>query len=122
MTYDGIYRLTNEAITSAPSGNNGSVGYGLDPVGNRLTETSSLSGIDSGTFSFNADDELSGESYDQNGNVTAADSKTFTYDSERRVAPIPIMFPNHAEGARGPSHLGTGDGGWPRSLAFGDRG
>jgi len=54
-------------------------------VGNRQTETSSLSGIDSGSFSFNADDEVSGESYDQNGNVTAADSKTFTYDSENHL-------------------------------------
>jgi YD repeat-containing protein len=49
--YDGIYRLTNETISLAPSGHNGSVGYGLDPVGNRLNDTSSLGkpGTD-GTF------------------------------------------------------------------------
>jgi hypothetical protein len=35
-SYDGIYRLTNETISSDPTGKNGSVGYGLDPVGNRL--------------------------------------------------------------------------------------
>ena len=58
-SYDGIYRLTNETITCAPSGKNGSVGYGLDPVGNRLSETSSLPGMASGSFGFNADDEVS---------------------------------------------------------------
>jgi hypothetical protein len=31
--------------------------------------------------------------------------------SYRRVALISVRFPNHAEGAPGPSHLGTGDGG-----------
>ncbi|MGA3034996.1 MAG: hypothetical protein ABSD70_17050, partial [Terracidiphilus sp.] len=33
--YDGIYRLTGETISLAPSHNNGSASYGLDPVGNR---------------------------------------------------------------------------------------
>ena len=84
-SYDGIYRLTNETISLAPSGKNGSVGYGLDPVGNRTSDTSSLSGISSGSFSFNADDELASESYDQNGNVTATGGKSFTYDSENHL-------------------------------------
>src|SRR5579872_42251 len=69
-TYDGIYRLTNETISLDPNNKNGSVSYGLDPVGNRSSETSSLSGINSGSFTFNQDDELAGESYDSNGNVT----------------------------------------------------
>ncbi len=84
-TYDGIYRLTNETISLAPSGHNGSVGYGLDPVGNRLTETSSLNDVPSGTWSFNADDEISSEIYDQNGNVTTTNGKTFGYDSENHL-------------------------------------
>jgi RHS repeat-associated protein len=84
-TYDGIYRLTNEIISLAPSGKNGSVGYGLDPVGNRSSESSTLSGISSGSFSFNQDDELSSETYDQDGNVTAAGGKSFTYDSENHL-------------------------------------
>jgi RHS repeat-associated protein len=84
-TYDGVYRLTNETIALAPSGKNGNVGYGLDPVGNRLSETSSLEGIPSGSWNFNADDELSGETYDQNGNVTASGGKSFTYDSENHL-------------------------------------
>jgi RHS repeat-associated protein len=84
-SYDGIYRLTNETISLAPSGKNGSVGYGLDPVGNRTSDTSSLSGISSGSFSYNPDDELASESYDQNGNILATGGKTFTYDSQNEL-------------------------------------
>jgi RHS repeat-associated protein len=84
-TYDGIYRLTNETISLAPSGHDGSVGYGLDPVGNRLNDASSLEGISSGSFNFNADDELASESYDANGNVTSTGGKSFTYDSENHM-------------------------------------
>ena len=46
-TYDGIYRLTNEAIAADPNNVNGSVGYILDPVGNRKSANSSLSGVNS---------------------------------------------------------------------------
>jgi RHS repeat-associated protein len=77
--------LTNEIISLAPSGKNGSVGYALDPVGNRTSDTSSLSGISSGNFSFNADDELASESYDQNGNVLATGGKTFAYNSQNEL-------------------------------------
>ena len=84
-TYDGIYRLTNESIASAPSGKNGSVAYSLDPVGNRLSDTSTLSGVNSGTETFDADDRLSTETYDGNGNTLSSGGKTFTYDSENRL-------------------------------------
>ena len=84
-SYDGINRLTNEAITDAPGGKNGTVAYGLDPVGNRLSTTSSVSGVSSGTFGYNADDQLATETYDANGNTLTAGGKTFTYDSENRI-------------------------------------
>jgi RHS repeat-associated protein len=83
--YDGIYRLTNETISLAPSGHNGSVGYGLDPVGNRLNDTSSLEGVSPGAWSFNADDELSSETYDADGNVTSTGGKALSYDSENHL-------------------------------------
>jgi len=83
--YDGIYRLTNETISNDPSNNNGSVAYGLDPVGNRLSETTALSGLDPGSFTYNADDELANETYDTNGNTLATGGKTFTYDSQNRM-------------------------------------
>ena len=84
-TYDGIYRLTGETIASAPSGKNGAVTYGLDPVGNRLSEVSGLGGVPSGSFTYNPDDEAASETYDPNGNVTAAGGKTFAYDSQNQM-------------------------------------
>jgi YD repeat-containing protein len=44
-TYDGIYRLTDEAISSDPAGKNGSAGYSPDPVGNRLSVSSTISSL-----------------------------------------------------------------------------
>jgi RHS repeat-associated protein len=84
-SYDGIYRLTNEAVSADPNNVNGSVAYGLDPVGNRLTETSSLNGVNSGSFGYNADDEVSTETYDNNGNTLTTGGKTFTYDAENHL-------------------------------------
>jgi YD repeat-containing protein len=84
-SYDGIYRLTNETISLDPTHNNGSVSYGLDPVGNRQSEVSSLPDISSGNWNFNADDEISSESYDQNGNALTAGGKAFTYNSQNQM-------------------------------------
>ena len=84
-SYDGIYRLTGETISNAPSKVNGSVAYGLDPVGNRLLANSTIAGINSGALSFNPDDQELIESYDADGNVTATGGKSFAYDSEDRL-------------------------------------
>jgi RHS repeat-associated protein len=83
--YDGINRLTSETITNAPSGKNGTVGYGLDPVGNRTSANSGISGLSPVSGSFNADDQLSSETYDQNGNVLTTGGKTFAYDAENHL-------------------------------------
>ena len=87
-SYDGINRLTGETISLAPSGYNGAVSYTLDPVGNRLSEVSSLGGVPSGTWGYNADDEVSGESYDANGNVTSSSGRAYAYDSENHLVPM----------------------------------
>jgi len=85
-SYDGIYRLTNEAISLDPHSVNGSIGYGLDPVGNRLSQTSTLSEITSGSYTYDADDRiLSTETYDNNGNTLVTGARTFTYDFENRL-------------------------------------
>jgi YD repeat-containing protein len=83
--YDGIYRLTNETMSSDPSNNNGSSSYTLDPVGNRLAESTTLPGLSSGSFGYNADDEVNTETYDANGNATQVGAKSFTYDSENHM-------------------------------------
>jgi RHS repeat-associated protein len=83
-SFDGIYRLTRETVTNDTQ-YNGSVSYGLDPVGNRLSASSSLHGVSSAGFSYNADDQILGETYDANGNTTATGGKTFGYDSENHL-------------------------------------
>jgi RHS repeat-associated protein len=86
--YDGINRLTQETIADAPASKNGTVAYSLDPVGNRLSDTSSLHNVSSGTFGYNADDELASETYDADGNTLATGGKTFSYDAENRLTSI----------------------------------
>jgi RHS repeat-associated protein len=84
-SFDGIYRLTGETVTNDPSGDNGSVSYSLDPVGNRLSQTSSLHNVPTVGFSYGPDDTLLGETYDNNGNVTATGGKTYSYDSQNEL-------------------------------------
>jgi RHS repeat-associated protein len=87
-SYDGIYRLTNEAIANDPNSKNGAVSYALDPVGNRLTQNATVTGILSGTFGFDANDRLSTETYDSNGNTLSSGGKIFKYDFENRLKSV----------------------------------
>jgi YD repeat-containing protein len=76
--YDGIYRLTSEAVSNDPSGGNGAVSYALDPVGNRTSANSTLPGVRSVSLAgFNLDDWLSAETYDANGNTLTTGGKSF---------------------------------------------
>ena len=85
-SYDGIYRLTNETITADPANKDGVVSYTLDSVGNRKAIASKLSGVNSGgTFSYNTDDELSTDVYDNNGDTTHSGANSFSYDSENHL-------------------------------------
>jgi RHS repeat-associated protein len=86
-SYDGIYRLTNETITLDPMSKNGTVAYGLDPVGNRLSQTSSIPGIPTASFLYDFDDRIQPptESYHPNGNTLVSGSRTFTYDFANRL-------------------------------------
>ncbi|HEY1646627.1 MAG TPA: RHS repeat-associated core domain-containing protein [Terracidiphilus sp.] len=84
-TYDGIYRLTNETISLAPSGKDGGVGYGLDPVGNRTSATSTIPGFAPVSGGFNQDDELASENYDLDGNAISSGVKTFNYNSQDQL-------------------------------------
>ena len=88
-TYNGIYQLTNENITGDPANNNGNNGYAsytLDPVGNRTAAPSTFSGFTPVFGSYNPNDQLSGETYDNNGNVTGtANGNSYVYDSENHM-------------------------------------
>jgi RHS repeat-associated protein len=97
--YDSLGRLKTEAVTSSiQDGKNGTITYGYDNVGNRVTRTSSLMGVTNQAFSYDASDRLNGDQYDNNGNtITAASSQplnsstpqpllgTDSYDSENRL-------------------------------------
>ncbi len=84
--YDALYRLTNETVTGNPvASGNGSVGYVYDAVGNRLSRISNLAAILSATSAYDANDRLTTDSYDANGNTRSASGRSYTYDFENRI-------------------------------------
>jgi RHS repeat-associated protein len=85
-TYDSLYRLTNETITGAiVSAQNGSISYGYDAVGNRLSRTSNLGAVPSTTNAYDDNDRLTSDGYDNNGNTITAIGTTYAYDFENRL-------------------------------------
>jgi hypothetical protein len=83
--YDSIYRLTSEAITADPAGNNGTINYTYDVVGNRTQQTSTVSAITSGGFGYDADDWLTTDVYDANGNTISSGGINSVYDFENHL-------------------------------------
>jgi RHS repeat-associated protein len=85
--FDAIARLTSETVSNDPQGaaDNGQVSYTLDAAGNRLTRTSTLAALGTQSFSYDANDQLTTDTYDANGNTTASDGHTYKYDFENRL-------------------------------------
>ncbi len=83
--YDSLYRLTSESITADQHGKNGAVGYTYDSVGNRQQMTSTLNAIPAGLFNYNANDELTIDNYDSNGNTISSAGIQNTYDFENHL-------------------------------------
>ncbi len=71
---------------SAPA--SGSVNYSYDPVGNRLSRVSTLAAILSSTSVYDANDRLTSDAYDANGNTRAGNGSTYTYDFEDRLRSV----------------------------------
>ena len=86
-TYDALYRLTKEAITGDVS-TNGEANYTYDAVANRLTRTSTVPGISSTTASYDANDRLTSDSYDQNGNTLGSQGTSYAYDYANRLKEV----------------------------------
>ena len=82
FTYDPLYRLLSENITGVA--NNGLLTYTLDAVGNRTALTSTLTALQSQSFTYDDNDRISGDTFDNNGNTTSSDGVTYTYDFEDR--------------------------------------
>ena len=68
---DLFKRLKQETIGSDPGGKNGTISYTYDAVGNRLTRSSSVQSITPQSFTYDANDRLTTDGYDKNGNTTA---------------------------------------------------
>jgi len=81
--YDDLYRLTSETI--ANSANNGSIGYQYDAVGNRLQRTSTVSAVPNQTSTYDANDRLNSDTYDDNGNTRVSNGKSYNYDFENHL-------------------------------------
>ena len=82
-TYDALYRLTNETIAGGSV--NGSIGYTYDAVGNRLMRTSTVAPAPAATYTYDANDRLTSDTYDADGNTTASGGNTYTYDFENHL-------------------------------------
>ena len=83
-TYDDLYRLTSETIAGAVS-QNGAISYQYDAVGNRLQLTSTVGAIPSGLLNYDANDRLSTDVYDANGNTINNGGTANVYDFENRL-------------------------------------
>ena len=84
--YDNDYHLQSETITADPAGNNGAENYTYDPVGNRKTLASTIPSLPGSiSYSYDANDRLSTDTYDNDGNTTASLGVTNTYDFENHM-------------------------------------
>ena len=84
--YDNDYHLQSETIASDPGGNNGAETYTYDSVGNRKTVNSTIPSLGgSMSYTYDANDRLTTDSYDSNGNTISSSGISFTYDFENRL-------------------------------------
>ena len=84
--YDQLYRLTNEVVSgTAPTGN---LGYQYDVVGNRTNRSGSLGTLGTQSLSYNTNDWLTSDQYDNNGNTTNSASKPYQYDVMNHITNV----------------------------------
>ena len=84
-TYDSLYRLKSETVSGDPASGNGAVNYNYDAVDNRLTRNSTLAAVPTASSAYDANDRLTSDAYDANGNTRSAGGISFTYDFENRI-------------------------------------
>src|SRR5438445_598627 len=61
------------------------VSYTYYPSGNRTQKTSTLPGMPGGLSNYNANDQLSTDTYDADGNTTASNGNGYAYDFENHL-------------------------------------
>ena len=57
-------------------------------VGNRLNRTSSVAGVPSQSSTYDANDRLTSDNYDNNGNTTRASGNSYAYDFENHLTSL----------------------------------
>jgi RHS repeat-associated protein len=82
--YDQRYRLTSEAITASASPT-GTITNQYDAVGNRTVRSSTVAGVTNQAFSFTANDQLTSDLYDSNGNTRTNGGNVFLYDADNHL-------------------------------------
>ena len=82
--YDDLYRLTSETVAGAAT-QNGAISYQYDAVGNRKQLTSTVAAIPSGLINYDANDRVSTDVYDNNGNTLNNGGIGNVYDFENRL-------------------------------------
>ena len=81
--YDSLYRLTSEAVSSDPHNQNGTTSYTYDAVGNR--QQILINGITANAYTYDADDRLGTDTYDNDGNTVSSVGTANTYDFENHM-------------------------------------
>ncbi len=82
--YDDLYRLTSESIAGT-SAQNGTIRYQYDPVGNRRQLNSTVAAIPTGLMNYDANDRISTDIYDNNGNTVNTGGIGNVYDFENHL-------------------------------------
>ena len=59
--------------------------HSLDSVGNRNSVISTLGAVPSGMWTYNADDQISSETYDANGSTLSDGTNTYVWDARNRL-------------------------------------
>jgi RHS repeat-associated protein len=84
--YDAAARLMRETISGdATPSSNGAITYALDAFANRLSRISGVSAVPSASYSYDANDQLTTDGHDANGNTTSSAGHTYAYDFENRL-------------------------------------
>jgi RHS repeat-associated protein len=86
--YDNLYRLASETIAGSLSGVNGSLAYQYDAVGNRNSIASTLPTINTWSYSYDANDRITGFAaplYDNDGNTVSTAGIADSYDFENHL-------------------------------------
>ena len=84
--YDTDYHLKSETITADPGNNNGAESYTYDAVGNRKTLASTIPSLPGSiSYSYDLNDRLTNDTYDNDGNTISSAGTASTYDFENHM-------------------------------------